>query len=273
MIIELTSVDEYMSFAEEIYGDENYRDPHLSSQEQIKESFDGFLTDESDKVLGVFENDVLTGLFAVMICPEDKYAEYLMGLSKSPEAYSELLAYLHENCTGFQVDFVFGPKNEMIIAELKKQAAVFYTEQQKMILKEYRKIQRKHTVTEYSERFREQYLAVHQDSDTYWTGEKVLDAPDLFRVILGIEDDKVVGYIDVTYCHEENEPNDVFVCEEYRNRGIAKEMLSLAIELNGDRKMELLVDVDNAAAIHLYENSGFVKTFGSNVTASIESMN
>lgn len=273
MISELKSIDEYLKFAEEIYADEDYRDPHLSSCGQIRSELNDALADDSKVVLGVFENDRITGIFVILVYPEEQYGEYLLGLSKSRNAYGELFAYLRENCAGYQLDFVYGPKNELIAAELKKRNAVFFTEQTKMVLKEYRRQDRKHTVVAYDDKYREQYLAIHQDEDSYWTGEKVLEASDLFRVILGLEGGAVVGYVDITYCYEENEPYDVFVLPGYRNRGMATEMLSLAIEMNKDKGLMLLVDIDNPSAVRVYEKLGFVKTFGGNITARINPVN
>ena len=46
--------------------------------------------------------------------------------------------------------------------------------------------------------YRAQYLALHT-GDRYWTGEKVLAAPEIFRVLLAIEDGEAAGYIDLTH--------------------------------------------------------------------------
>ncbi len=42
--------------------------------------------------------------------------------------------------------------------------------------------------------------------DRYWTGEKVLAAPEVFRVLLALEAGEVSGYIDLTHNSTENEP-------------------------------------------------------------------
>jgi len=57
---------------------------------------------------------------------------------------------------------------------------------------------------------------------------------------------------------EENEPFDLFVCKEFRNRGYGRALLHKAIQENVPQKMMLMVDVDNAPARHLYQSMGFV---------------
>ena len=106
--------------------------------------------------------------------------------------------------------------------------------------------------------------------DVYWTAEKVLDAPDRFRVILAVEKGEMVGYLDVTYQSEENEPYDIFVREEYRGKGYEKAMLAKAVEWNRPKGMMLLVDADKEALIKEYESLGFVKSERENsITAHI----
>jgi ribosomal protein S18 acetylase RimI-like enzyme len=130
-------------------------------------------------------------------------------------------------------------------------------------------IKRKNEVILYSDKYKEQYVNLHL-KEAYWTGDKVLSAFNKFRVILAIKDNKVVGYIDITHKYEENEPYDVFVKEEYRNMGIATDMLSYAIELDKNKRIMLLVDIDNEIAIRLYEKLGFKKVKGNNITAHLK---
>lgn len=269
MLKRLTSAKEYMDFINDINRDPNFSDPMLSNEEQIR----GNLLDAPDKpsnqIWGVFEGAQITGLFVFLILEEESYIEMLVGLSRSPKAYEEMLSFLKGTYKSCLADFVYNPGNHLLHQLLLDEKSEFETEQQKMLLKREVPCQSSLQVELYSPKYREQYIAIHS-KEGYWTAEKVIDAPDRFRIILAIEQDEVVGYIDITHKFEENEPFDVFVKENFRRKGYGRAMLAKAIELNRPKQMMLLVDADNAAAISLYESLGFVKAVGeNNLTAHV----
>lgn len=259
----LKSADEYMGFINEINSDPDFSDPMLDGQEQIRCNLLDAPDKPSHQLWGIFEKEELTGLFAFLILEEESYLEMLAGLSRNRKAYEEMLFYLKENYCGFQADFVYNPQNYLLHELLCGEKTEFETEQQKMELKKDVPYQSGHQIILYSPQYREQYCSMHS-KDGYWTAEKVIDAPDRFRIILAIENHEVAGYIDVTHKYDENEPYDVFVKEEYRRKGYGKAMLAKAIELNKPKNMMLLVDVDKTAAIAMYESLGFVKAAGKN---------
>ena len=111
----------------------------------------------------------------------------------------------------------------------------------------------------YSIKYKEQYMAIHDDSDRYWTAEKTIEAKDCFNIFLAIINDKVIGYIDVSNCFEENEPYDLYVDPEYRRKGFGRKLLAKALKENEPKGTMLLVDIDNIPAISLYESVGFIK--------------
>ena len=142
---------------------------------------------------------------------------------------------------------------------LEKYNAEFDTIQQEMHLNKFKKRRIENKVVLYSNKYKKDYLKIHSN-DVYWTGDKILKAQDKFRTILGIENGKVVGYIDISYGFQKNVVFDVFVKEEYRNMGFAKDMLAYAIELDESKNIFLEVDTDNIPAIKVYERLGFIKT-------------
>lgn len=270
MIRILNSTTEYSGFIDNINNDPTFSDPMLRSKEQIIQNLLNAPDNPDNLILGVFNGEMIIGLFVFMILKDEAYAEMLVGLSRHKAAYNEIISYLKDNLNGYNIDFIYNPNNHLLHCALKNENAHFETEQQKMILKNEVSFESNHQIEMYSQKHREQYISMHS-TDCYWTAEKVIDALDRFRIILAAEDDEVVGYIDITHKYSENEPYDIFVKEQFRNKGYAKAMLAKAIELNKPNDMIVLVDIDNTAAIALYKSLGFVRAAGeNNITAHLK---
>ena len=265
----LTCVNEYMDFVFEINSISNFSDPMLSSKKQIQCNLLDAPNRPMHQVWGIFEKEEIVGLFVFLIIEDESYIEMLVGLSRVLKAYEEMLAFLKEKYKGYQVDFVYNPDNYLLHNLLQNEQAEFEAEQQKMLLKEAVSYKSDLQIELYSPKYKEQYISIHSDGG-YWTADKVIDASDRFRIILAIEKNEVVGYTDVTYKYDENEPYDIFVQEGYRNKGYGKAMFAKAVELNKPKDMMLLVDVNNSTAIALFESLGFVRAVGENsITAHV----
>ncbi len=270
MIKRLDSVSGYTDFINEINRDPDFGDPMLRTQEQMKTNlYDAVKRKETNYAFGIFDGQEMTGLFVFLISEDESYIEMLVGLSKNPQAYEEIIAFLKNTYTDYEADFVYNPNNYILHAALQKEDAEFEPEQQKMVLKNEITYPTDGKVQLYSSKYREEYVAMHT-TDVYWTADKVIGAQDIFRIILAVENNEAVGYVDITCNAEENEPYDIFVKPQYRRKGYARAMLAKAIELNKPHAMTLLVDVDNEGAIALYTSAGFEKMSGeNNITAHL----
>ncbi len=250
--------EECRNFAEGFDHDPCFSDPMLMDEEQVRKNLmKSIEKPERHCVIGIFRGDKLVGLFAFLVLREEKYAEMLVGLSRDREAYREMFRYLEQNFPDFHIDFVFNPRNDLLRQLLEARGAGFEPEQQKMVLGTLVLDVDTTGIELFSELYAQQYFAIH-NQDMYWTGEKVAAAPEKFRTLLAVENGRVVGYLDVTHCFAENEPYDLFVLPQYRHRGYGRKLLTKAIQMNQPKGMMLLVDVDDAAAIGLYESVGFV---------------
>lgn len=272
MIQVISDVNEVRDFVLAFQGDPSFGDPKFSDGNLFWENLErAFARPATHPVLGVYEGGVLTGLFVLLVLPEESYVEVLTALSREEDAYEEILAHISRLYPGYHVDFVYNPNNYLLTARLKARGAEFDPVQKKMLYTGNSPACESTAVVPYSAEFREGYVRIHDDSDgRYWTAEKVLAAPDRFRTYLALHGGRVVGFIDVTHCFDENEPYDLFVCPEYRRMGLGRALLARALAENGERAMMLLVDEDNIPAIRLYESMGFVTDeAGANQTASL----
>lgn len=262
MIKTLTTLDESMDFIQDVNSDPIFHDPMLSSREQFQFHLAEAVAAPNKDVFAAFDGDELTGVFSFVVTPADRNVEMLVGLSRREDAYQEMLARLREKYPGYRADFVFNPRNPVLTGLLRSEGAAFYTEVLKFRLEKEVPFTGGQQAELYSPKYHDQYVAMHDDSDCFWTAEKVIAAPDRFRVILAVENGQAVGYADVTHKYEENEFYDVFVKEEHRRRGFGRAMMAKAMELNRPQGLMLLVEADNGPAIALCQSLGFVQVPG-----------
>lgn len=260
----IASYDECEAFVRAFRNDSAFSDPMLSSEEQLECNLIKAIEKPEDRfAIGVFDGQRMTGLFSFLALREEKYLEMLAGLSRDEEACETAFAYLEERFPSFEADFVFNPRNGLLRELLRRRGAEFETEQQKMVHVRPAPPVDTSGVELLTEEYIPSYLEMHS-TDVYWTGEKVIKAPERFRTFAAVEDEKVIGYLDVTYCFDENEPYDLLVREEHRRKGWGRKLLAKALEMNAPKGMMMLADVDNDAAIRLYESMGFEKAENQN---------
>ena len=260
MLEEITSLDSYEAFINEICSDANYVDPHyLYDNNNLYRAFEK----RDQHVYAYFEDGKISGIFVLLILSTEKYVETLIALSKSEHAYRELFEYLEKNYKGYRCDFVINPKNILLKNILTSKNAIFENEQQRMIARQASKKDYSLDIQLFRDKWKQAYIDMHV-KETYWTAEKVLSAFDRFRVFLAINHEQLIGYLDVTYTYKQNEPYSLFVLPEYQNLGYEQALLSKAIQMNGINTMMTLVDVNAKEEIRIYEEAGFELIKGQN---------
>ncbi len=88
------------------------------------------------------------------------------------------------------------------------------------------------------------------------------DNNPFYRCLIFAYESKVVGYLSFLYMYDKVEIEDFLVLEEYRNKGIGKELMEFLLGYSKDNNIKnitLEVRDNNAIAIKLYEKYGFTK--------------
>lgn len=267
----IDDTNEVIDFTISFVEDKEFADPNHANVKEFRESLDSYTSKpEKYRTIGIYEENVLIGLFSFLVIPDEKYLEMLIAVSRKQEAYDQMMDYLMDNFLGYECFFVYNPRNEILNKLMKKKNAKFDTEQVKMDLKKEKEMNLSDSVVAYSDIYKEGYVAIHLDEEHYWTAEKVLSCPEKFHIFLALENESVVGYIDMEHSCDVNEPFELYVCPEYRRKGYGRALLEKAIISNRPKGMMLHVDIDNVPAINLYSSLGFERDdFGSSIVARL----
>lgn len=200
-----------------------------------------------------------------MTAPAERYIELLAAVSESSNACTEALEYLAAEYPGWGLDCVISPVNCAMRSALADKGAQFYPVQQKMRLTEPRYMETGCRAVTVEDAQRDGYAAIHA-RELYWTAERVLASRN-FRALAALDGERVVGYADFTCGSDENELYDIFVAEEFRNRGFGSALLNAALRQNAPNGMTLQTDVGSSAAA-FFERAGFeIVADSENVTA------
>ena len=258
MIHRLYDTKSYNNYLQSHFSREHLFDTlsHEANGLELHEAQLGFVADSGEE---------LTGIFTFDIYEEDRLLEKHKWLSDSEAACREMLDYLKEQYPSYQAEFTFSPQNELLKALLKEFGADIFPEQQNMKLHALPALCDTDGIELLSEPYREQYYALHHHGDdNYWTGEMIVAEPETFHVLVALEGDCVVGYLDFTHCEEINNIADLYVSEQSRRKGYGAKLMAKALEMNAPKGMTLQVDVDNSPARRLYERMGFQRVEGEN---------
>lgn len=125
MLKQITDINEYNSFIESFLDNSEFSDPHLTARMEAGDKLEDMLA-KKDHHCFVSENaEGATGLFILLIIPDEEYLEMLIGITRDESAVEELLSYIEKNYPGYQADFVFNPRNHLIKNGLEKRGADF----------------------------------------------------------------------------------------------------------------------------------------------------
>jgi hypothetical protein len=108
-----------------------------------------------------------------------------------------MIEYLKKEHNEHHIDFIFPLENINVLSYLKNINGIF--DKLEICLevdyKSFIKKNNKINITELSKENYEFYLKVHNDQNIYWTGKRIIEAPELFKVFIILNKEKIEGYI------------------------------------------------------------------------------
>lgn len=263
MIFPFRDSDELSACILSLYDELSFSDGQLVQLRdlQLTDAQIGFICTADHKLKGISVFEFFEEYDVMNMCRWD---------TDSEAAGREMLAYLKKNYGSYQLEFTFSPENKLLISLLKECGAKLYGEQMNMELRSLPEIVNTDEIVLFSDAYMNQFHTVCQENDDiYWTADMLLRSPEEFRILLALKDQKVTGYLALTCCYEVNNIIDVFVRKEFRSLGYGSKLLYKAIAMNQPSGLTLQVDIDNGAAIALYEKMGFCKMEGKNTITAI----
>lgn len=236
--------------------------------DECKENIEKAIAHKDDFVLGYFVEEELKCIYVFCNEPSESYLELTGDYTLSTDGYAEMLSFLGEEYLSYSLDIIFEPKNHAFRQEIEKLNHEMEVEQIKMDLHCTKKESMETSIVLLSDSLKEEYCNIHDDGERYWTGEKVAEAKDKFIVYIALENDRVVGYVDLRIGEDKNHIFDIFVLPNDRKKGYGDSLLKASIAKSAGKILKLEVDCDNPVAYHLYKKHGFQET-GRSVCAHI----
>ena len=239
------------------------------SHDNIHAQFERMLDHPHDKILVQEEQGRITGVLAILVEPEDKYIEAIGGVfaerNYGPVA-TEFFNCLRENYPGHQMHAAYPEENEQAICFMNSIGAELEDYDYELRLK--RAAFRGGAGHENTAQLTEQYYAGfsefhnHHNPDVFWTGEKLLDALDKFRIHIAIENKTIVGAV-VTSKQTEPEIFFLTLAEHHQVLRYGKPLLLHAAKsayCDGAEEILSMVDKKRSDLLITFEEVGFKRT-------------
>jgi hypothetical protein len=229
------------------------------------------LSQKNDFIVSIGNNENVSGVGIFYNEPNEKYIECLGGFFNDESDFCLMMEYLKKKHNEHHIDFIFPLENINVLSYLKNINGIFDKPEicLEVDYKSFIKKNCKINIKELSKENHEAYLKVHNDQNIYWTGKRIIEAPELFKVFLILNKEKIEGYINITYGKKTNEIYKLFAEDE--NIEYMETLINAAATnvLYTDSKLVVLVDLEDINRINLYKNFGFTEKYTSQ-TVSID---
>lgn len=275
--IEQNEIEEVAKYAYQLNSVPEYKCKSFPADfDNIVEQIRNMINHPNDELLvsvngNTINENTLTGVMALCVEPEEKYLQAVGGVFAHKNyrlVAMEFYKYLKSHYSGYQFDAAYPEENKQAIDfMISIGAKVLASEYEYRLHKHYFTIQPEtFYIIELNEKYHEGFKKIHNKShpDVYWTGERLLNALDKFDILIALDNSEVIGSVVTSSLSKKAEEiYFIEVKEDRHNHGVATSLLNKAIQkafCNGTEELTVMLEKENAAAIHLFEKFGFRKT-------------
>src|SRR5690554_4902778 len=239
------------------------------SHDNIHAQFERMLNHPHDKILVQEEQGRITGVLAILVEPENKYIEAIGGVfaERNYDAVAaEFFNYLSENYPGHQMHAAYPDENEQAIRFMDSIGAELedYDYEMRLNRAEFRDGAEHENIAQLTEQYYAGFSEFHDfhNPDVFWTGQKLLEALDKFRIHIAIEYKTIMGAVVTS---KQAEPEIFFLTlaeHRYVLRYGKPLLLQAARDAYGDGAEEILtmVDKNRSDLLVTFEEVGFKRT-------------
>ena len=234
----------------------------------ICNQFQKMLEHPHDRLLIFEENDRISGVLALLVEPQDKYLEAIGGVfaesnyHRVAKAFFDYIAYSY---SGYFMHAAYPEENAQALKFMESLGAELEDSDYEMRLKkgELKVCSPANDVVQLTERYHKSFVEFHdaRHPDVFWTGEKLLDAIDKFRIHIVTKKEKVIG--SVVTSRQTEEIFFIAVAEDKHESTYGKALLLQAVQdafADGAEELLSMVERDSDSKINLFENLGFKRT-------------
>lgn len=223
-----------------------------------------------DDILICTEKDMILGVMALFVEPQEKYVEITKGIyakENFEEVSMEFYSYLKETYKGFHLDGVYLEKDSKQIAFMKRINAkcISSCATMSLIRENFNYSDENRTIVPLTEKYYESFCKLHDEAhkDVYWTSERLIAKIDKFDILIALDNGKLVGsVVALGYGDKKVDLSFLETHPNHRGRGYGKSLLRKLINdsfQSGTKEFTLEVEIGNTPAEKLYESIGFIK--------------
>lgn len=146
-------------------------------------------------ILGDFQGNRLTSVFAFIIDSDNRYYEGVWALSEDADAVAGAVRCLKDNYPDFAGDWVINPQNTVVIETLESLGAESCGTSRGYLFDKPINPVAVDNIVPLEEKYHAEYIELHS-KDVYWTAERII-ASERFAVWIALDNGHAVGYIDL----------------------------------------------------------------------------